>query len=136
MPQGPVAYRRAVRTLGPVVGLAPAAVLGALAWLLHSGGGSAMRGLSGFGLAVLAAPGLLVMGVPLTSGSGVYLAGIGLTAVVWLAFGVIASRRATRRPAAGWREYWREFLWLAVPLWVGVLLALLVVDLVAGRPVL
>jgi len=47
--------------------------------------------------------------------------------------GVIAARRATRIPAASWRDYWREYMWLAVGVWLGVVVALGAVNLIFGR---
>jgi hypothetical protein len=133
VPQGPRAYRARLRRLGPLLGLFPPAAMGALAWLLLRNNSSTVRGVGSFLLAVLAAPGLLVMGVPLTSGSGVYLVGIVGSAVLWLLVGVVAARRATRAPAATWRDFWREYLWLAGGVWLGVVGALLAANLILGR---
>jgi hypothetical protein len=135
VPHGPRAYRGQVRRLGPLAGLVPPAVLGVLALVLLEGNSSAWRGLSSYLCAVLAAPCLLVAGVPLSSGTGVYLVGIAGSAVIWLALGTLAARRATRRPVATWRDFWREYLWLAGGVWLGVILALGIVALVLGRPV-
>ena len=49
---------------------------------------------------------------------------------------VAASVRATKRPAATWRDFWREYLWLATGVWVGVVAALVAADLVLGRALL
>lgn len=136
MPGGPRAYRLQIRRLGAVAGLLLPGVLGALALLLHAGSGSALRGMSSFLLAVLAAPVLLVAGVPLRSGTGTYAIAMLASAALWLAFGAVASLRATRRPASTWRDFWREYAWLAGGVWVGVGAALLVADLMLGRPVL
>ncbi len=136
VPGGPRAYRGRIRGLGPIAGLLPPGALGAAAWLLHRGSTSAVRGAGSFLLAVLAAPGLLVAGVPLRSGGGVIVAAAAGSGLVWLLVGVAAARRATRRPVASWRDFWREYIWLAAGLWVGVALALLAVNFVLGRPIL
>ena len=47
--------------------------------------------------------------------------------------GAIAARRATRVPVASWRDFWREYLWLATGVWLGVVVALIAVNLVFGR---
>jgi len=52
---------------------------------------------------------------PLSHGSGTYLPAIGLSALGWLGIGMTASFRATRRPVATWRDFWREYLWLGGP---------------------
>ena len=133
VPGGPREYRNRIRALGPLASLAPPAVMGLLALLLLNGSTSAGRGLPGFLLAILAAPALLVFGVPLTSGAGTYLAAALLSAVLWLAIGVVASRRATRSPAPRWSDFWREWAWPAAGVWLGVVVALLVADLALGK---
>ncbi len=100
--------------------------------LLH-GHSSLTRGVAGFLTAVMAVPGLLVVGAPLRSGHGVYSSAIVGSAVLWMLVGAISARRATRLPAASWRDFWREYLWLAVGVWLGVLVALLAVNLIFGQ---
>jgi hypothetical protein len=133
VPQGPRVYRARLRRLGPLLGLLPPAALGGAAWFLLRNNTSTMRGVGSFLLAALAAPGLLMMGVPLSSGDQVWLVGIGSSALLWLLVGVVASRRATRTPAASWRDFWREYLWLAGGVWLGVGGALLAANLILGR---
>lgn len=130
---GPRAYRSKLRGTGPIVALVPPGVLGALSLVLLSGHTSLVRGLAGFLTAVLAAPGLLVVGAPLRSGSAVYLGAVAGSAAFWMLLGAVSARRATRLPVASWRDYWREYLWLAVGVWCGVVVALIVVNLVFGR---
>lgn len=130
---GPRAYRSKLRGTGPIVALVPPGVLGVLSLVLLSGHTSLVRGLAGFLTAVLAAPGLLVVGAPLRSGSAVYLGAVAGSAVFWMLLGAVSARRATRLPVASWRDYWREYLWLAVGVWCGVVVALIVVNLVFGR---
>jgi hypothetical protein len=124
--------RARLRTLGPVVGLIPPAVLGLLSLLLTRNSTSAGRGIAGFALGVLAAPGLLVAGVPLSSTSH-YAPAIAGSAAFWFLLGLFAAVRATRRPVAGWGDFWRDYAWLAVPVWIGVGAALFVADLALGN---
>lgn len=133
VPQGPRAYRQRLQGLGPFIGLLPPALLGAVGWVLLQSPSSTAKGVGGFALAVFAAPGLLVAGVPLSSGARTYLLAAVGSAVMWFVLGVIASRRATRRPVCSWRDFWREWMWLAVGVWVGVIAALVGTNLVMGR---
>ena len=82
---------------------------------------------------MLAAPGLLVAGAPLRADNSGYLVAVVGSAALWMLVGAISARRATRLPAASWRDYWREYLWLAVGVWLGVVVALVAVNLVFGR---
>ncbi len=92
----------------------------------------AVSGLTGLLLGVMAAPGLLVVGVPFSDRS-LYPVGIGLSIVLWLAVGVIAARRATRNPMATSADFWRAYWWLAAGTWAGVIAALLVARIQVGR---
>ncbi len=133
VPGGMRAYRRAIRSAGPLWGLVPPAVLGGLAFVLLRGSTSTARGVGGFAAAVIAAPGLLVAGVPLSSGATTYLAATAGSAVLWFAIGMIASRRATVSPVATWGDFWKEYVWLFVAVVIGVLLALVAANLILGR---
>jgi hypothetical protein len=133
---GPRAYRTRVRVFGPIVGMIPPAVLGAAALLTLHGSASTTRGVAGFGLAVFAAPGLLAAGVPLTTGGNRYAIAVAASAVLWFVIGMIASRRATRTPVATWRDFWREWAWPSVGVWIGVLAALGIADLAVGSALL
>ncbi len=133
VPLGPRAYRSKLRGAGPFVALLPPAALGCVSLLLLSAHTSLTRGVAGFLTAVFAAPGLLVAGAPLRSGGGVYVGGVVGSGVLWMIVGVIAARRATQLPVASWRDFWREYTWLAVGVWLGALVALIAVDLVFGR---
>ncbi len=130
--QGPRAYRRQVRRLGPLLALLPPAALGAIALILLRDNTSTVRGVMGFLTAVLAAPGLLVGGAPMTGGTALYMAAAAGSAVMWLLIGFAASARATRRPVATWGDYWKEYLWLAGAVWLGVIGALVAANLVLG----
>lgn len=130
--QGPRAYRRQIRRLGPLMALLPPAALGATALLLLRNNTSTIRGVLGFLAAVLATPGLLVGGAPMTGGTGFYLAAALGSAVMWLLIGIAATARATRRPVASWGDYWKEYLWLAGAVWLGVIGALIGANLILG----
>jgi hypothetical protein len=133
VPMGPRAYRSKLRSSGPLVALLPPGLLGVVSLLLLRGHTSIVRGVAGFVTAILAAPGLLVAGAPLRSGRAVYLGAVVGSALMWMIVGVIAARRATQIPAASWRDYWREYIWLAAGVWLGVVVALGVVNLIFGR---
>jgi hypothetical protein len=133
---GPRAYRTRVRSRGPIVGMIPAVVMGLVGLLLLHGSTSTTRGIPGFALAVLAAPGLLVAGVPLTTGAGRYALAIAASAVLWFAIGVVAARRSTRSPVATWRDFWREWAWPAAGVWLGVGVALGIAKLMVGGALL
>lgn len=124
-----------MRTYGSAMANLPPAVLGLVAlFALHRG--STPMGVFGFGCALFAAPVLLVAGAPLATGGGVYALAILGSAVLWAVLGAIAARRATRRPAADWRDFWREYAWLALGVWVGVIGALVAVQLLVGGALL
>ncbi len=133
VPQGPRAYRNRIRRLGPVLGLLPPGAMAAMSWLLLRNNESAVRGVLSFLFAVLAAPGLLVAGVPLSGSPASHPVAIAGSVVLWVVIGVVASRRATRQPAASWRDFWRDYLWLAGGVWIGVVGALVAANLILGR---
>lgn len=104
-------------------------------WLLHDNE-SLRRTAASMALSLLALPCLLVVGVPLTSGSGSIAFAVIASAALWMTLGWLAAARATRRPAAAWPEYWREFAWSAFAVWAGLGAGVLLVDLLLGRPLL
>ncbi|MEC7383646.1 MAG: hypothetical protein VX526_03065 [Actinomycetota bacterium] len=111
---GPRWYRRRIRVVGPCAALVPPSVIGVLSLfilLLGEGQLSAVVGLIG---TMISSPGLLLVGAPIANSSS-YPMAVLLSALFWIAVGFIAAWRATRRPIAGWPEFWREyvFLWLA-----------------------
>lgn len=136
VPQGPRAYRARIRSVGPFAGLVPASLLGALSLALLHNNETTVRGIAGFLAAVCAAPALLAAGLPLAEGTSRFLAGIAGSIALWFVVGLVAARRATRSPVATWRDYWREFLWLACGIWIGVGMALAIVEVVVGRALL
>ena len=133
VPDGPRAFRSRLRRLGALAALTPAALLGGVGVLALHGNVAASRGVLGFAAVVLAAPLLLTMGIPHGTGSGRILLGVVLSVVLWMLVGVLAARRATRSPVATWRDFWREYAWLAFGIWLGVGVSLGVIELLVGR---
>ena len=93
---------------------------------------STVRGVLGFLVAVLAAPGLLVAGAPMAGSTGLYVAATAGSAAMWLLIGAAATARATRSPVATWRDFWKEHFWLAGAVWLGVVGALVAANLILG----
>ena len=136
VPNGPRAFRYRIRRFGAVVALAPAAALGLASVALLHDNAATTRGVAGFAAAMLGGPALMAFGVPLASGSSKILLGAAVSALLWCAVGIVASLRATRSPVATWRDFWREYLWMAGGIWLGVVVALVVVELTVGRALL
>jgi hypothetical protein len=132
VPSGPRAFRYRIRRLGPIVGMMPPAMLGVIAILALRGNTSTGRGLGGFAAAVLAAPAMLAFGVPLASGGSKVALGVAVSAAAWILIAMVAARRATRSPVATWRDFWREYAWLAAGVWLGVLIAIVVLRFTVG----
>ena len=131
VPRGPKAYRKQVRQRGPIAGLLLPAIIGLVGLMMLHNNTQTWRGIGGFLLSIVAAPVLLVIGAPLTTGHSYALALLG-SAALWVLLGTVAARIATRTPVATWRDYWREFLWLAGGVWIGVVVALLAANLILG----
>ena len=130
VPEGPVAYRYELRRRGPWMALVVPMVALAIGGALLSWGGSAVRGLGGFRLTTMAAPTLLLLGVPVSGGVTRYAIAGATSFVLWLALGSWAASRATRVPCASWRDWWRELAWLVIPVWIGAGVAFAVAYLV------
>lgn len=97
------------------------ALSGLLSIVVLWGSQSTIRGIVGFVLAVMSCPTLPVFGLPMSTGTGRWLAAIASSALLWGVVGFIAARRSTTRAVAGWREWRREWLRLAIGVWVGSL---------------
>jgi hypothetical protein len=108
------------------------ALLGAISIVALRAGDGRTSGLIGLVSGVTAAPGLLVAGAPLADDARYPLAVVA-SIPFWLLLGFLASRRATRRPVAGWVEYWREMLWLTVAVFVGACGALIAATAILGE---
>ncbi len=130
---GPRWYKRRIRTLGPLFGLVPMAVLGAIALIALQVPESRPAGTVALVAGTSAAPGLLVAGVPFADDSQFPLA-IVASIPLWLVLGLIAGFRATRRPIATWSDYARELIYLSLAVIVGATVALFVAAAVVGEP--
>ncbi len=130
--EGPRWFRTRIRSQGPFVALITPAVLGAIALIALNVGDSTASGLAGLVLGVFAAPGLLAVGAPFSS-SALYPIGVGISVVLWLLVGYLAARRATRNPMASWSDFWRNYWWLAVGIWIGATAALVIARYTIGE---
>jgi hypothetical protein len=121
----------AAQRYGWLAALLLPAALGVLAVLLRSAEAPSRLGAFGFVVAVLAAPLLPVVGIPLRSGTTLVLVGIAASAVLWMVLGWWASRRSR-----SWPGFAVEFGWMVLAVWLGSGLAALAANLVLGRPAL
>jgi hypothetical protein len=80
---------------------------------------------------VMASPTALLTGLPWHGGSTRWLASAVSSAILWLAVGGWSAQRAVRHPMATWREYWREYRWLAGAIGLGAIVGLGVMGLLA-----
>jgi Na+/melibiose symporter-like transporter len=108
---------------GPLLGVVPMALLGAMSWLSLRIGDGRTSGLLALVAGVSAAPGLLFVGAPFADDAR-YPMAILASVPMWLLLGLIASRRATRSTVASWRDYWREMTYLTVAVVLGAIVAL------------
>lgn len=114
-----------IRILGPVlaclpaVGLAVAAIAVWVGWSCTSVG-CVKPSLLTYGLLLLAAPTALLTGLPwilepLSVGGALVS-----SAVLWLVLGRWAAGRVTADVDATWRDFWAEFVVMAVGVWLGI----------------
>lgn len=115
--------------------LLPAVLMAVAGRVLLLGSPGVVRAVAGIGCTVLAAPFVMVLGLPFASGAGVVGVALVSSIGMWLAIGTAAAVRATRRPAVAWREYWVEYAWSAAAVWTGIAVAIVAVDVALGRPV-
>jgi hypothetical protein len=118
--------------LGALAGLVPPAVLAAIGGILLWGSNTGSRGLPGFVALVLGVPVLPLLGVPAEGGTGRYALAAAASVAVWLVIGWVAARRATRLPVAGWAEWRKEYLPLAIGVWIGAIAALVIAGTMVG----
>jgi hypothetical protein len=107
-------------------------ILGATSMISLRLGDGRNSGLVGLLSGVSAAPGLLVAGAPLAD-DGRYPIAVLASIPLWLLIGWIASRRATKRAMASWRDYTRELVWLTIGVVMGSVGALVVATSVLGE---
>lgn len=124
VPEGIAFHFRVIRTYGPLAALVPMAITGILSALILWGSQSTIRGIIGFVLALMSCPTSVVFGFPVTTGGARWMAVIVSSAAIWAATGFVAARRSTSRAVAGWSEWRREWLRLAIGIWIGALVGL------------
>ena len=120
---------------GPVLGLVPMALLGAISWSSLRLGDGRTSGLLALVAGVSAAPGLLFVGAPFADDAK-YPMAILASVPLWLVLGLIASRRATRSTVASWRDYWREMTFLTIAVVLGAIVALAAATSILGQSLL
>ena len=120
---GPRWYRARIRVFGPLLGLVPMAILGAIAWLSLRLADGRTSGLLALVAGVSAAPGLLFVGAPFADNAK-YPMAVLASVPLWLVRGFVASRRATRSTVASWRDFWREMTFLTIAVVIGAIVAL------------
>ena len=129
---GPSWYRRRIRTIGPLLGLVPMALLGASAWLALRLSDGRTSGLVGLLAGVSAAPGLLVVGAPFANNDGYPLAVVA-SIPLWIVLGLVAAFRATTNPVASWLDFWREMTWMTAAVIAGSVGAIVAATVVLGE---
>ena len=139
VPLGPVAYARKLRRGGWLMALlVPAALLGltALAKVTltcPTGQLCSNRVATNWVLPGLALPTAILWGIPLRGGTARYIGVVASSAVLWAILGVWAAGRATRRPIATWRTWFREYAFLLIGVWLGVLAGLVALGAIVGQ---
>jgi hypothetical protein len=129
---GPRWYRRRIRVLGPIYGLIPMFILGAIALVALQLGDGRVSGLIGLFAGAAAAPGLLVAGAPFGDEANYPLAVLA-SVPLWLVLGFVAAIRATRRPVATWSDYARELIYMTIAVGIGSAGALLLATSIVGE---
>ena len=138
VPKGPVAYRRTIRRLGPLMALAvPGALLGlgALIWVAWPCDGvhCVTPSLLVYGLALFALPTAVPAGLPLFATPFTILLAVVTSVVVWLVLGRWAAKRATASPVATWRDWFRELAMFTGAMWAGVIFGLMMTAFLLSR---
>lgn len=110
--------------------MAIATSLSLVAAVLLVGSDSAWRGVPGFVLAIVALPTLPMTGIPVMGGGVRWIVAILSSAAIWFVIGAVAARRSSRRAVASWPEWRREWIRLAVGIWIGALVGIAVAGTV------
>ena len=132
VPDGVTFHRLIVRKFGPLIAIAISLAVGLLAALLLLGSSSAVRGIPGFILAIVAIPTLPLFGVPVMGGTTRWLLAILTSAALWAFVGHVAAQRSTMRVASSWPEWRREWTRLSIGVWIGSMLGLGVAAIALG----
>jgi hypothetical protein len=114
------------------VALGPPLIWGALSWFMLWALSDRVTSVIGLIGVLSSAPFLLLAGAPIGNQDHYPLA-VAASVAAWAAVGWWAARRATRVSVAGWPEFWREFIWIAVGVWGGVLIAFGAVSMMYGE---
>ncbi len=133
--EGPRWYRARIRGWGPFLALVPPGIAGTIAYLSLRYSDTAWSGAVGLLGAMLAAPGLLVVGAPFGN-RDLYLLAMLASGLMWMLIGWVAARRATRNPFATWGSFWQHFGWMLVGIWAGVFVALAIATYSLGDSLL
>jgi hypothetical protein len=110
--------------------MAIATGLALVAAVLLVGSDSAWRGVPGFVLAIVALPTLPMTGIPVMGGSVRWLVAVVTSGALWFVIGAVAARRSSSRAVASWPEWRREWLRLAIGIWIGALVGIAVAGTV------
>jgi len=132
VPDGVVYHRLLIRAFGPYLAVAIAAVIGLFSAALLFGSTSAIRGVPGFILAIIAIPTLPLFGVPVMGGTVRWLLAIVSSAALWAFVGHLAAQRSTSRTISSWPEWRREWTRLSIGVWVGAMFGLGVAAIALG----
>ncbi|MEY3147107.1 MAG: hypothetical protein RL688_326 [Actinomycetota bacterium] len=124
VPDGVEFHRQMVRRRGPLLAIAISCTIGLLAALLLWDSTSALRGVPGFILWVLAVPTSSLFGIPVMGGELRWILAVLSSLVLWFYVGHLAAQRSTRRVATSWLEWRREWTRLVIGIWAGSLLGL------------
>jgi hypothetical protein len=139
VPLGPVAYARKLRRVGWLMALLVPAVLLGLTALAKvtltcpTGQVCNNRVATNWVLPGMALPTAILWGIPLRGGTTRYIGVVASSAALWAILGVWAAGRATRRPIATWRTWFREYSVLLIGVWLGVLAGLFALGAIVGQ---
>ena len=128
-------YRARLLLAGPAFALVPPFALGMFALVVLRLGSGRLSAVIGLLSGVVAAPGLLVVGAPVAD-EGSYPMAMAISIAFWAVMGVIAARRAVRRPFATWRDFWLQFSFLALAATVGAIVGLAIAAARIGETLL
>lgn len=133
--EGPQWYRTRIRVWGALLGLLVPGAIGAVAYLSLQLSDASWSGPVGLIGGYLAAPTLLAVGAPFADRE-LYPLAVIAAALLWMAVGFLAARRATRNPMATFADFWKHYLWMLLGIWAGVAVALLIATVNIGSGVL
>ena len=137
VPKGPVAYRRSIRRLGPLMALLPPAVLLAFGLVIRSlwpceGLECVAPSLVFYGFALLAVPTAIPAGLPLMASALTIALALVSSVLVWMFIGRWAARKATESPVATWRDWWVELATVTIGMWAGVIGGLVITAFIVS----